>query len=147
MDYVKLVLDLVSLPPSLALILKWLVGFALIDQLLRMLTTNKLSLEKIVKSAFIGLCKNLQHREGVEPFKFNRKIKKFFAYTACGTFAYGCVFFSTLLILSLVMMILTKAILPFDKTFEVLGIILIFGLCARFAYIEMRVAYKNAKSI
>ncbi|MDE4038305.1 hypothetical protein [Acinetobacter pittii] len=147
MDYIKLVLDLVSLPPSLTLILKWLVGLVLIDRLLEMLTKNKFSLEKIVKGTLIGVCKNLQHREGVEPLKINRKIRKFFAYTFCGSMGYGCVVFSALLIWSLVMMILTKGTLPLDKEFKVWGIILILGLCARFAYVETRAAYKNAKSI
>ena len=147
MDYIKLVLDLVSLPPSLTLILKWLVGLVLIDRLLEMLTKNKFSLEKIVKGTLIGVCKNLQLRDGIEPLKIKREIKKFFAYIFCGLMAYGCIIFLALLIWSLVMMILTKDTLPLDKEFKVWGIILMLGLCARFAYIETRVAYKNAKSI
>lgn len=147
MDLIKEVLAIVTLPPSLVIILKWLVGMLLIDRALEKLTKSKLSLEKIVKVALVEVRNSLQLRDGIQPLKINRKIKKFFSYGLCGAWGYGCLVFSALLISSFLMLLLRKNTLTLDKTLLAWGIIIIFGWAARFAYVETRIAFKNAKSI
>lgn len=148
MDYIKLVLDLVSLPPTLLFILKWLVGLVLIDRLLEKLTKNKLSLEKIVKVVLIEVRNSLQLPPNLQPWTFNnRKIKKLLSYTFGCSMAYMCIVFFTLLIIYLLMFILRKNALTFDKTLLVSIIIFLYGWASRFAYIEARLAFKNAKSM
>lgn len=148
MELTKLVLDLVSLPPTLLFILKWLVGLVLIDRLLEKLTKNKLSLEKIVKVVLVEVRNSLQLPQNLQPWTFNnRKIKKLLSYTLGCSMAYMCIVFFTLLIIYLLMFILRKNALTFDKTLFVSIIILLYGWASRFAYIEARLAFKNAKSI
>ncbi|WP_111848290.1 hypothetical protein [Acinetobacter baumannii] len=147
MNVIELVLDLVSLPPTLLFILKWLVGLVLIDRLLEKLTKNKLSLEKIVKVVLVEVRNSLQLPTDLQPWTFSRKIKKLSSYTFCVAMGYMCIVFSALLISSLLMFILKKNALSFDKAILAWGIIFIFGWASRFAYIETRVAFKNAKSI
>ncbi|MDS7932168.1 hypothetical protein RMB03_01125 [Acinetobacter sp. V91_7] len=148
MNVIELVLDLVSLPPTLLFILKWLVGLVLIDRLLEKLTKNKLSLEKIVKVVLVEVRNSLRLPPNLQPWSFNnRKIKKLLSYTLCCSMAYMCIVFFTLLIIYLLMFILRKNAITFDKMLFVSIIILLYGWASRFAYIEMRVAFKNAKSI
>lgn len=148
MNVTELVLDLVTLPPTLLFILKWLVGLVLIDRLLEKLTKNKLSLEKIVKVVLVEVRNSLQLPPNLQPLAFNnRKIKKLISYTLGCSMAYMCIVFFALLISSLLMFILKKNALTFDKTLFVSIIILLYGWASRFAYIEARLAFKNAKSI
>ncbi|MDV7430203.1 hypothetical protein R4470_13295 [Acinetobacter baumannii] len=154
MDLIKDIFSIVTIPASLMSILNYLAGLSAIlvltifnDQLIQKLTKNRFSLEKIVKGLLIGVCDTVKLREGIEPWTFNRKIKKIGAYAFCGALGYGCIVFSTLSMSSVLMFILKKNVLTLDKTLLAWGIILIFGWAARFAYIEMRVAFKNAKSI
>ncbi|MDC4608111.1 hypothetical protein NQ788_06555 [Acinetobacter baumannii] len=154
MDLIKDIFSIITIPASLMSILNWLAGLSAIlvliifnDQLVQKLTKNRLSLEKTVKGFLIGMRETVQLREGVQPWTFNRKIKKVGAYAFCAALAYGCIIFSALSISSVLMFILKKNVLTLDKAALAWGIILIFGWAARFAYVETRLAFKNAKSI
>lgn len=154
MDLIKDIFSIITIPASLMSILNWLAGLSAIlvltifnDQLVQKITKNRLSLEKIVKGFLAGIRDTVQLREGVEPWTFNRKIKKVGAYAFCGALSYGCAVFSALSMSSVFLFILKKNVLTLDKTLLALAIILIFTWAARFAYVETRIAFKNAKSI
>lgn len=84
MDILKETLHLVTLPTSVVPVINWLFALAVIltliivnNERLQKLTKNKLSIEKIVKGILSGVFKTMQLGEGIEPWSFNRKIKKF----------------------------------------------------------------------
>lgn len=154
MNILEEALHIVTLPTSAVPVINWLFALAVIltlaiinNERLQKLTKNKLSIEKIVKDVLKGVFKSMQLREGIEPWPFNRKIKKFCAYLFGGALTYGCIVFSVLFIISLLMFVLRKNPLPFEQALQVWMIILTFGWAARFAYVEARLAFKNAKSI
>ncbi|MBN6524805.1 MULTISPECIES: hypothetical protein [Acinetobacter calcoaceticus/baumannii complex] len=154
MSFLKEILPFVTIPTSLAPVMDWLVALSIILSLmvyinehLKKLTENKLSFEKIVKGVLIGVRTSVQLQEGIEPWTTNRKIKKVGAYAFCAALGYGCIIFSALSISSVLMFILKKNVLTLDKAALAWGIILIFTWAARFAYVETRLAFKNAKSI
>ncbi|WP_224992128.1 hypothetical protein [Acinetobacter pittii] len=147
METIKEILAIVTLPDILKTILQWLVGLVLIDGLLQKLTKKKFSLEIFVKFVLEALREGVRLREDIQPLNINRSIKKFFSYFICGVWAYGCLIFIALLISSIIMFVLRKNDLTFDKVALVWGVILMYGWAARFAYVETRIAFKNAKSI
>ncbi|CAA0235154.1 hypothetical protein ABKPCSM17A_02308 [Acinetobacter baumannii] len=154
MNFLKEILHLVTIPTSVMPLINWLFALAVIltlimvnNERLQKLTEGKLSIEKIVKGFLNGVRDSVQLKEGIEPWAFNRKIRKVGAYTICGALGYGCIIFSALSISSVLMFILKKNVLTLDKAALAWGIILIFGWAARFAYVEARLAFKNAKAI
>ncbi|MFP0709993.1 hypothetical protein ACLDYB_06780 [Acinetobacter baumannii] len=154
MNILKEILPLVTIPSSLVPVINWLVALSVIlallvyiNEHLKKLTENELSFEKIVKGILSGVRTSVQLHEGVEPWTTNRKIKKVGAYAFCGALGYGCIVFSALSMSSVLMFILKKNVLTIDKTLLAWGIMLIFGWAARFAYVEARLAFRNAKSM
>jgi len=154
MDLIKDIFSIITIPSSLMSILNYLAGLSAIlvltifnDQLIQKLTKKRFSLEKIVKGFLAGVSNTVQLQEGIEPWAANRKLKKFRTYLFGGALGYGCIVFSVLFIISLLMFVLRKNPLPFDQAFQVWMIILTFGWAARFAYVEARLAFRNAKSI
>ncbi|EXS30148.1 hypothetical protein J690_0743 [Acinetobacter sp. 742879] len=154
MSFLKEILPFVTIPTSVVPVMDWLVALSIIlallvysNERLQKLTENKLSFEKIIKGILSGVRTSVQLRDGIEPWTINRKIKKVGAYAVGAALVYGCLIFSALSVSSVLMFILKKNVLTLDKTFLALGIILIFTWAARFAYIEARLAFKNAKSI
>lgn len=147
METINEILSIITLPDILKTILQWLVGLVLIDGLLQKLTKKKFSLEIFVKFVLEALREGVKLREDIQPLNINRTVKKLFSYLLCGAWGYGCLIFSALLISSIVMLVLRKNDLTFDKVILVWGIILMYGWAARFAYVETRIAFKNAKSI
>lgn len=154
MSFLKEILPFVTVPTSVVPVMDWLVALSIIlallvysNERLQKLTENKLSFEKIVKGILIGVRTSVQLHEGIEPWTTNRKIKKVGAYAFCAALAYGCIIFSVLSISSVLMFILKKNVLTLDKAALAWAIILIFSWAARFAYVETRLAFKNAKAI
>ncbi|MDC4638823.1 hypothetical protein [Acinetobacter baumannii] len=147
METIKEILTLVTLPDILRMILEWLVGLVLIDSLLQKLTKKKFSLEIFLKFVLEALREGVKLREGIQPLNINRRVKKLFSYFICGVWAYGCLIFIAFLISSIIMFVLRKNDITIEKVVLVWGIILMYGWAARFAYVETRIALKNAKSI
>lgn len=154
MNFLKEILHLVTIPTSVMPLINWLFALSVVlaltvdnNERLQKLTEGKLSIEKIIKGVLNGVRDSVQLQEGIEPWRFNRKIKKVGAYAFCAALAYGCIVFSVLSISSVLMFILKKNVLTLDKTLLAWAIILIFSWAARFAYVETRLAFKNAKAI
>ncbi|WP_213032624.1 hypothetical protein, partial [Acinetobacter sp. DSM 11652] len=150
----EVIWGIVKIPSVILEILGWTGGILAIlsvlvqiDKNLKALTENKVSLMKIGKGTITTIFNSVNHRNGSRPLPVGPRIRKSFSYLLCIAWGYGCILFSALFISSILMFVLRNNSLPIMQALTALGIILVFGWCAKFAFIETQVAFNEAKSI
>lgn len=103
--------------------------------------------KKHVKSMLKELHNSVSLRDGIQPIKWHKNIRKLFSYLECGAWFYGFLIFLTLSGISILMFAMKSHELSIDRTFLAVGLIIVLSWAARFAYIETRVTYVKAKRI
>lgn len=136
-------LDMVGPLVGILLVITVLIA---IDQSLRKLTQNRISLEIIFKSILLALKQSIQLPPEIRPLPVHRNIKITFA--CVDIFMWGSIFLIFLMYAALfILLILNAKNLPIDKMVLALGILFMFLWASIFAYNQIRISYFNLKSI